>query len=42
MEAITTSLLGITIYFAQWVTNFWGEEGAAWLRDLPALLAESL
>ncbi len=27
-------------YFARFVADYWGEAGAAWLRDLPALLAE--
>ena len=40
MESDTTANSSIPAYFAQWVTNFWGEEGAAWLRDLPALLAD--
>lgn len=27
-------------YFAAFVADYWGDEGAAWLRALPALLAE--
>lgn len=27
-------------YFAHFTADYWGEEGAAWVRDLPALLAE--
>lgn len=40
METETTADSTIPAYFAQWITSFWGEEGAAWLRDLPALLVE--
>lgn len=27
-------------YFAEFVADYWGDEGAEWLRSLPALLAE--
>jgi streptomycin 6-kinase len=30
----------IPAYFARFTLDYWGEEGAEWLRDLPALLAE--
>lgn len=32
---------GIPDYFAEFVADYWGEEGAEWLRALPDLLAES-
>ncbi|HEU0026231.1 MAG TPA: aminoglycoside phosphotransferase family protein [Ktedonobacterales bacterium] len=40
MEPGTTASPDIPGYFAQFTTEYWGEEGAAWLRDLPALLAQ--
>ncbi len=42
MEPDTTTSADIPSYSAQFITEYGGEEGAAWLRDLPALLAEFL
>lgn len=40
MEPDTGAGPDIPGYFAQFITGYWSEDGAAWLRDLPALLAE--
>jgi streptomycin 6-kinase len=40
MEADTTPSPDIPAYFARFIAEYWDEDGAAWLRDLPALLAE--